>query len=322
MDAMSSRYWVNVSTSPAHQAQLERIPPASKVLEMGAAGGHMTRALVERGCRVWAIEAEDSLASAVQDAGSRVVVGDIECMDLGDALGGERFDVILLGDVLEHLRYPDRVLHRLHSLLVSSGHLVVSLPNVAHGSVRLALLFGRFDYTPCGLLDDTHLRFFTRSSLVSLFEKCGWAIEDLVAVDRGPFDTEIRLEPADVPLAALRMVCEDPDARAYQFIFRAVPARRVQAPPIAGDVRVTRPDAESGREARRRIAEALVKEGQRQMFQGADAATRRGLFWKALGLHPHARAALWLLLAWTPLPVARAVDTVLTAVLRQWRTSR
>src|SRR5262249_4394854 len=133
VDVMASRYWIDVSTSPTHLAQLERIPPASKVLEIGAAGGHMTRALVERGCRVWAIEAEPSLASGVQDVASRLIVGDIEGMDLEQAVGGERFDVILLGDVLEHLRHPDRVLHRLQPLLVSSGHLVVSLPNVAHG---------------------------------------------------------------------------------------------------------------------------------------------------------------------------------------------
>src|SRR5262245_7663973 len=187
VDVIASRYWIDVSTSPAHLAQLERIPPASKVLEIGAAGGHMTRALVERGCRVWAIEAEPSLASGVQDVASRLIVGDIEAMDLEQAVGGERFDVILLGDVLEHLRHPDRVLNRLQPLLVSSGHLVVSLPNVAHGSVRLALLLGRFDYTPYGLLDDTHLRFFTRSSLVSLFEKSGWSVADFIAVERGPF---------------------------------------------------------------------------------------------------------------------------------------
>src|SRR5215510_15547472 len=65
MNIMGPRYWKDVSTSPTHLAQLERIPPTSKVLEIGAAGGHMTRALVERGCRVWAIEAEPSLASGV-----------------------------------------------------------------------------------------------------------------------------------------------------------------------------------------------------------------------------------------------------------------
>src|SRR5262249_1595784 len=152
--------------------------------------------------------------------------------------GGERFDVILLGDVLEHLRHPDRVLRRLQPLLVSSGHLVVSIPNVAHGSVRLALLLGRFDYTPSGLLDDTPLRFFPRSSRVSLFEKSGWSVEDFITFEQGVFDPETPLDPIDVPADALRMVCEDPDARAYQFVFRAMPARAPPPPLIAADVRV------------------------------------------------------------------------------------
>jgi len=72
---------------------------------------------------------------------------------------------------LEHLRNPWRVLEETQQLLKSEGYIVVSIPNIAHGAIRLALLQGRFEYTELGILDNTHLRFFTRKTVEQLFER-------------------------------------------------------------------------------------------------------------------------------------------------------
>src|SRR5207248_2616993 len=96
------------------------------------------------------------------------LVGDAEELDLETELGGERFDAILFADVLEHLRDPAALLKRVRPLVAENGVVIASIPNVAHASVRLALLGGSFRYREWGLLDETHLRFFTRHGVEDL----------------------------------------------------------------------------------------------------------------------------------------------------------
>jgi len=92
------------------------------------------------------------------------------------ALCGREFDKVLLLDVLEHLRQPDKLLQDCRSFLKPNGHLIVSLPNIANITVRLMLLFGGFNYTERGLLDKTHIRFFTRKTARKLLESNGYRI--------------------------------------------------------------------------------------------------------------------------------------------------
>jgi hypothetical protein len=86
------------------------------------------------------------------------------------------FDVVLLADVLEHLVQPFEVLRMARSFLRSAGGVVASLPNIAHWTVRWNLLRGRFDYQPLGIMDATHLRWFTARSLHRLFAQAGYRI--------------------------------------------------------------------------------------------------------------------------------------------------
>jgi 2-polyprenyl-3-methyl-5-hydroxy-6-metoxy-1,4-benzoquinol methylase len=89
------------------------------------------------------------------------------------------FDVVVCADVLEHLEEPAAVLARVRSWISPGGALFVSLPNVANVAVRLALLAGRFEYAEAGILDRTHLRFFTRRSARRLVEEAGFRIRRL-----------------------------------------------------------------------------------------------------------------------------------------------
>ena len=93
-------------------------------------------------------------------------------------LGEKRFDKILLLDVLEHLKHPEQILQQCHALLKREGVLVVSLPNIANLVIRLMLLFGHFDYAERGILDKTHLRFFTRKTARRLLEANGYSIRE------------------------------------------------------------------------------------------------------------------------------------------------
>ncbi len=121
------------------RTELALIPHGSRVLEVGPGAGHVTQALKRQGCEVTGLERDPALASLSRPLCRRMVVGNIEDLDL-DAEVPEEFDVILCGDVLEHLTDPAAVLRKLKRHLAPTGPLVVSLPNVAHGSVRLSLL--------------------------------------------------------------------------------------------------------------------------------------------------------------------------------------
>ena len=105
----------------------------------------------------------------------RLVVGDIEGTPALAQCAGE-YDVIVFADVLEHLRDPERVLRSLAPFLARGGRVLASIPNVAHWSIRWRLLAGRWQYQDRGILDRTHLRFFTRETALALFASAGLAV--------------------------------------------------------------------------------------------------------------------------------------------------
>lgn len=220
-----SRYSFDPDTidrESSHGIMLELVGRNRDVLDVGCASGELARAMRRRGCRVSGIEGDAVAAEAAQSELEFLVVGDLEEMDLADALEGRTFDVIVFGDVLEHLRDPTAVLRQAPGIVRPGGSVVLSIPNIAHASVRLALLRGDFTYRPLGLLDETHVRFFTRSSVLALLDEAGLVPVDMRRTVLGPFDTEIQLRPEDVPEDVLEFVMTDPDATTYQFILEAV----------------------------------------------------------------------------------------------------
>ena len=154
-----------------------------RLLDVGAAGGLLSRPFTQRGWRVTAIERDPEQAAAGRAYCERMIVADL---DRGIPALDEMFDVIVYGDVLEHLVDPSRVLVALNERLAPGGEVVLSIPNVAHLWVRLSLLLGRFEYAGRGILDRTHVRFFTERSLRALLADAGLRVE--------------HLEPTPVPL--------------------------------------------------------------------------------------------------------------------------
>ena len=160
-----------------------------------------------------------------------MIVGDAEKIDYAAELAGEEFDVILFADVLEHLKQPGDVLRRVRPFVAENGVVIASIPNVAHGSVRLALLGGEFRYRDWGLLDDTHLRFFTRASIQDLFEETGYVVTHWLRQRLDVGETEISVP--NVPDAVREWLASDPETTTYQFVLRALVSEHGE--PAEGD---------------------------------------------------------------------------------------
>ncbi len=207
----------------AHRLLLELTGEGKRVLELGCASGYFTRHLLERGCTVVGVEIDAAAAEQARKVTQRVLIGDLETMDLGAELGPATFDAIVAGDVLEHLRDPGAVLERLRPLLAPGGAIVASVPNVTHATVRLALLMGQWRYRSLGLLDRTHLRFFTRWSVLEMLRRSGFRLEQMLATRGGLEGLDVYTPPEVLPAGIAETAMQLPDADVYQFVFRAVP---------------------------------------------------------------------------------------------------
>jgi len=149
-----------------------------RALDVGAADGFLAELLTRRGWQVTALERDPAQAAKARGRCHDVIVADLD--GAAPRLEGV-FDAIVYGDVLEHLSDPLPVLVALNRSLAAGGRVIVSVPNVAHLWVRLSLLLGRWDYGDRGILDRTHLRFFTRRSFLRFLGDAGLDLEELVA---------------------------------------------------------------------------------------------------------------------------------------------
>ena len=149
---------------------LQPVPRDARILDVGTATGYFGAVLRRQGfSRVSGVEVNPAWAEEARPWYERLVVADVQSAPLPWPPGS--FDVIMCADVLEHVSNPLAALLKLRPLLSPSGWLLASLPNVAHWSIRLSLLFGHFAYRDNGILDRDHLRFFTRQSARSLLRQ-------------------------------------------------------------------------------------------------------------------------------------------------------
>jgi 2-polyprenyl-3-methyl-5-hydroxy-6-metoxy-1,4-benzoquinol methylase len=218
---LSSIYEVPVdpdAENNCHAFELSFVGYNKSVLEVGCSTGYITKVLVERGCDVVGIELDPDAAKVAEQWAERVVVGNIEDDEVWNYVKDESFDVVLLGDVLEHLAQPLLSLRQAVRKLKPTGFVVTSLPNVAHGDVRMSLLQGRFRYNDVGLLDRTHLRFFTLESARELLTEAGLLPVDTKRVVRPLFTSEIGVKREDVSHETVDELLTDPEAETYQWV--------------------------------------------------------------------------------------------------------
>lgn len=162
---------------------LDRIVPERTILELGPASGYMTRVLKEeKKCLVDAIELDPESGAQARPYCRTMIIGSLDAARILEKLPGN-YDFIIAADVLEHLKAPEQLLQALKPLLKPNGCLMVSLPNVAYWKIRLQLLLGRFEYTESGILDRTHLHFFTRASAARMIQDAGYRLVQVLSAE-------------------------------------------------------------------------------------------------------------------------------------------
>jgi SAM-dependent methyltransferase len=174
----TSPYRLKDDAHSSHAVIIARLGPGHgrRLLDVGAADGFLSELLTRQGWRVTALERDAAQAEKARGRCAEVVVADL---DEAPEVLADAFDAIVYGDVLEHVRDPLATLVGLNRSLTPDGRVIASVPNVAHLWMRLQLLAGRFEYADRGILDRTHLRFFTRRTFLTLLADAGLAVDEL-----------------------------------------------------------------------------------------------------------------------------------------------
>lgn len=201
---------------------------AMEVLEVGCSSGYVGATFVSKGHRVTGIELDAAAAEAARAVLDEVHNGDVD--DYFDSHPDRRYDAVLLGDVLEHLVDPAATLRRCAAHLAVDGVVAISLPCITHGSIRAMLLGGRWDYADYGILDRTHLRFFSREGMTELLTAGGLEITRLLgtvmSIDDAAREYGMALRPESVA-AVESLSRDDASLLVFQFVLLARPPRAV-----------------------------------------------------------------------------------------------
>lgn len=203
---------------------VDQLQDATNVLDLGCGTGALGRWLARQELLVLdGVTLSEAEARIARPSYRQIVVADLETIDLATHFTAGTYDAIVCADVLEHLRNPGVLLAQCRKLLAPHGRLLVSIPNAAYAGLVSELMGGEFRYREEGLLDRTHLRFFTRRSLLDFLVAHEWKILALDAVYRPLHESEFS-QPFDaLPPAVSRYLLAQPDALTYQFVLSAVP---------------------------------------------------------------------------------------------------
>lgn len=209
-------YEYNARPHGSQEKLVALIDEGERVLDVGCSSGYLAERMQLRGATVIGLDVDEHAATLARRFCEEVYVGDVETMELPFDAGS--FDVVVCGDVIEHLRDPLTFLERVRPFLRPGGRLLVSTPNIANWAMRLSLLFGRFRYTEWGILDRTHTHFFTRKTLRECVEAAGYRVTSFDFTVPVPVVSTPRVEGVAHSVGRLR-----PSLLAYQFVVTAVP---------------------------------------------------------------------------------------------------
>lgn len=203
------------------------IDSEKNVLEIGPAIGNLTYHLkTEKNCAVDIVEIDEDAGKKASEFSRTALLG----LELGNlnsdlwfnALKNNRYDYIVSLDVLEHLNDPESTLKRLKSLLKDDGHILLSVPNIAHNSVMVGLLQNRFEYTDIGLLDSTHVHFFAEESLKEMISNVELNVARFDAILKTPSETEQVFDYSNLNSVYQGLLRNRKSAEIYQFLVDVV----------------------------------------------------------------------------------------------------
>jgi GT2 family glycosyltransferase/SAM-dependent methyltransferase len=215
---------LDMVTDNSNSLILRNIKPNSTVLEMGSAHGRMTKYLKEQlNCSVYIVEKDEAsgklAAEYADDSWLGDVLGDLEQSWWSSDLKDKRFDYIIFADVLEHLHDPHEVLERAKFLLNDTGSILMSIPNIAYNGVLIDLLQDKFEYRDTGILDRTHLKFFTYSSLKSFAAAAGLSVVKELNAINVVTNSEFNNTYSQLPKSVAEFLQTRLYGEVYQFIW-------------------------------------------------------------------------------------------------------
>lgn len=192
-----------------------------KVLEVGSGNGNFAKALVNhKNCDLVCIEPDEGDAKLAQKKIKRVINKTIE-ESIAD-LKGEKFDKIVFLDVIEHLLNPVEVIYSLKKILKPKGKIVFSLPNMGHTSVRIMIMSGEYVYGDTGILDKTHLYFYTDTQINKVFNEAGFFVDDMRYVEKNikneVIEHELIKKGIKKPSKDLIKLLQSKNGNAYQYV--------------------------------------------------------------------------------------------------------
>jgi methionine biosynthesis protein MetW len=188
---------LSAGLSGKYRCVYDLVPRNGRVLELGCSTGYFTEHLAKKCETVVAVDVDSPSIKACRDRGIPALQFDLSSGNIDSFLADQApFDAVVAMDVLEHLARPQDLLARLHRLMHRCGILIVTGPNVANWHTRWELMRGRWNYTDGGIMDETHLRWFTRATWRKLLEESGFVIiADQVVDSLLPKEYQMRIVP-------------------------------------------------------------------------------------------------------------------------------
>jgi 2-polyprenyl-3-methyl-5-hydroxy-6-metoxy-1,4-benzoquinol methylase len=189
-----NRNLFNVSHKPDNyykgkrEDMLQFIPQnVNRILDVGCGEGNFGLLLKNHmDVEVWGVEIYKNAADKAKEKIDKVIIGNIESDEI--SLPKHYFDCIVFNDVLEHLQYPWILLRKLKENLADNGYVVASIPNIRYfETIKDLVIYKKWEYVDAGILDKTHLRFFTKNSIKSMFESCGYEVNLLAGINGSKF---------------------------------------------------------------------------------------------------------------------------------------